>query len=223
MSLTLPKGVFIDLDGTLVDSVPDLAQAIDQMQSKLGFSPHDPDKVKHWVGNGIEKLVERAVTESMREPVNSELMSKAMPLFMMAYHQSSGKNSRVYKGVFDGLNWLKNNNIKMACITNKDTIFTLPLLTKLGLIEYFDTVICGDSLTTKKPHPAPLLHCAEQFGLSPDKTLMIGDSINDIKAAKAAAVPIVCVSYGYHQGMDIYNAKPDAVIDEFTELESLFI
>ena len=110
----------------------------------------------------------------------------------------------------------------MGCVTNKDARFTLPILDKLGIHDDFDIVISGDTLPRKKPDPAPLLHGAEFFGVTPDKAMMIGDSVSDVKASRAAGFSIVCVSYGYNHGADIRTTEPDAVIDTFAELESLF-
>ncbi|MDO7666962.1 MAG: HAD-IA family hydrolase, partial [Pseudomonadota bacterium] len=130
--------------------------------------------------------------------------------------------SQLYPAVKEGLIWLKSQGIKLGCVTNKDQQFTLPILKDLGLSEFFDIVISGDTLPLKKPDPAPLLHGAKFFGIAPENAMMIGDSISDVKASRAAGFSIVCLSYGYNHGVDIRTANPDAVIDTFAELADLF-
>lgn len=222
MTLAKPKIVLIDLDGTLVDSVPDLAWCADRMLEQLGQVPCGEDKVRNWVGNGVEKLIKRALTDDMDSEPDAELFAKGAPLFMELYLTNSCQRSRLYPAVKTGLNWLKSQQIQLGCVTNKNEAFTLPILETLGIRAFFDVVISGDTLPHKKPHPAPLLYGAEFFGVSPDKAMMIGDSVSDVKASRAAGFKIVCMSYGYNHGADIRSAEPDAVIDSFAELESLF-
>ncbi len=222
MTLDLPEVVFIDLDGTLVDSVPDLTRATNHMLSSLGLAEASETDVRSWVGNGIPRLVERALTRDMKQKADATLFEKALPLFLDYYQQFPCEKSLVYPDVFIGLDWLRANQIKIACVTNKDEKFTLPLLEKLGLNDYFELVVCGDTTPHKKPHPAPLLYGVDYFRITPEKALMIGDSINDVKAARAAGFAIICVSYGYNHGQPISAAEPDTVIDTFAELESLF-
>jgi phosphoglycolate phosphatase len=222
MTLAKPEIVLIDLDGTLVDSVPDLAWCADRMLEQLGLAPCGEAKVRNWVGNGVKKLIKRALTNDMNGEPAEALYAKAAPLFMALYLEHSCQRSVLYPDVKAGLSWLKNQQIRLGCVTNKDEAFTLPILETLGIRSFFEVVISGDTLPYKKPHPAPLLYGAEYFGVSPDKAMMIGDSISDVKASRAAGFNIVCMSYGYNHGSDIYQADPDAVIDSFAELESLF-
>lgn len=222
MTLPTPEIVLIDLDGTLVDSVPDLAWCTDRMLEQLGREPCGETQVRNWVGNGVERLIKRALTGEMDGEPGDSLYAQAAPVFMDLYKDNSCKRSRLYPEVKTGLNWLQSQNIRLGCVTNKDEAFTLPILETLQIRDYFDVVISGDSLPHKKPHPAPLLYGAEFFGVSTDKAMMIGDSISDVKASRAAGFKIVCMSYGYNHGADIRSAEPDAVIDSFAELESLF-
>jgi phosphoglycolate phosphatase len=120
--------------------------------------------------------------------------------------------------VREGLAWLKQQGFKLGCVTNKAAQFTLPLLKNLGVYDDFGIVVCGDTLPEKKPHPAPLLHAAKHFGVSPQQSLMLGDSVSDVKAARAAGFKIICMSYGYNHGQDIRTSHPDAVIDSMAEL-----
>lgn len=223
MALRLPEVVLIDLDGTLVDSVPDLAWCTARMLENLNYPACSEDDVRLWVGNGVEKLIKRALTGEMDGEPDPALYAKAVPLFMSLYKDNSCRLSRLYPEVETGLNWLQSRQIKLGCVTNKPEAFTLPILDFLGIRHFFEVVISGDSLPQKKPHPAPLLYGAEFFGVSPDQALMIGDSISDVKAARAAGFKIVCMSYGYNHGADIRSAEPDAVMDSFAELEGLFL
>lgn len=222
MALTQPEIVLIDLDGTLVDSVPDLAWSIDRMLEQLGYAPVGEDQVRNWVGNGAEKLIKRALTGDFDGEPDEELYARAAPLFMDLYRQHSCKRSRLYPHVKTGLDWLRSQQIRIGCVTNKNEAFTLPILETMQIRDYFQVVISGDSLPQKKPHPAPLLYGADFFGVSPGQSMMIGDSVSDVKASRAAGFSIVCMSYGYNHGADIRSAEPDAVIDSFAELEGLF-
>jgi len=222
MALTKPEMVLIDLDGTLVDSVPDLAWCIDEMMKAIDMPVRGEAKVRLWVGNGVPRLIERALNDQLDALPNPALYAKAQPIFMALYANNSSKRSQLYPAVLEGLKWLKDEGIKLGCVTNKDERFTLPILKDLGLVDFFDIVISGDTLPVKKPDPAPLLHGARFFDIAPGKAMMIGDSISDVKASRAAGFSIVCLTYGYNHGIDIRTADPDAVIDTFAELANLF-
>jgi len=213
-----PEMVLIDLDGTLVDSVPDLAWCVDETMKALDMPIRGEDKVRNWVGNGVPRLIERALLDQLDGSAPAELFAKASPIFMALYADNASKRSQLYPSVIQGLQWLKNHGIRIGCVTNKDEKFTLPILKDLGLHDFFEIVISGDTLPVKKPDPAPLLHGAKFFNVQPEKALMIGDSISDVKAARAAGFSIICMTYGYNHGVDIRTANPDAVIDSFAEL-----
>ena len=221
MALTKPEMVLFDLDGTLVDTVPDLAYSVDMMLQELGMPTSGEEKVRRWVGNGIERLVMRALTDSIDDQPERELYEKAFPIFLNLYTENACQRSRFYEGVEEGLSYLKENNYKLGCVTNKRGQFTDPLLKKLGIYDDFGIVISGDLLPQKKPNPMPLLHAADYFSVSPDVSLMIGDSKNDVGAARAAGFQVLCVSYGYNLGEDIRDSKPDAVVDSFAEIPRL--
>lgn len=222
MALPKPDMVLIDLDGTLVDSVPDLAWCVDETMKALNMPIRGEDKVRQWVGNGVPRLIERALIDQLDGVPDPALYAKAQPIFMALYAENPSTRSQLYPAVIEGLTWLKDQGIKLGCVTNKDEQFTLPILKNLGLFDFFEIVISGDTLAVKKPDPAPLLHGAQFFGISPKNAMMIGDSINDVKASRAAGFSIVCLSYGYNHGVDIRTASPDAVIDTFAELADLF-
>ena len=217
-----PKMVLIDVDGTLVDSVPDLTFCVDEMMKQLDMPVRGEAAVRQWVGNGVQRLTERALTNDLDGYPDADLFARAMPIFMELYAENTSKRSRLYDGVVEGLDFLQHcEGLKIGCVTNKAEQFTLPLLTDLGIVDRFEIIISGDTLPEKKPHPMPLLHAAEKLGVKPQDAVMIGDSKSDVKAARAAGFKIICMTYGYNHGEDIRNYSPDAVIDSMTELNNL--
>lgn len=213
-----PKAIFFDLDGTLLHSLPDLAWAADQMMLAMNRAAPGIELVGRWIGNGAERLIKRALTGSMEgEPPEAELC-QGKRLFQHFYEQSLATRSKPYEGVVETLERLRDRQTPLACITNKPAAFTAPLLDKLGLTHYFSLCLSGDSLANKKPHPEPLLYAADHCGMALPECLMVGDSKNDIAAARAAGCPVIAVSYGYNHGENIHQAGPDAVIDRFDEL-----
>lgn len=219
--LFAPRMVLIDLDGTLVDSVPDLAECVDAMLARLGRAPHGEAKVRDWVGNGVERLVRRALVGQLAGEPDEAEFQRAYPIFLELYAANTCKRSRLYPGVREGLDFLRSAGYPLGCVTNKAARFTEPLLAALGIADDFGIVISGDTLPRQKPDPLPLLHAAQHFGVAPQEALMIGDSISDVQAARAAGFQIICVSYGYNHGRDIREARPDAVIDSLGELPNL--
>jgi phosphoglycolate phosphatase len=215
-----PEMILIDVDGTLVDSVPDLAFCVDEMMQRLGREPRGEARVRDWVGNGVERLVRRALIGKLDgEPAGDEF-EKAYPIFLDLYAENTSKRSLLYPGVREGLDYLKAAGYALGCVTNKAAQFTIPLLKDLGVYDDFSIVISGDTLEHKKPHPAPLLHAAEFFKVQPAQALMVGDSISDVKAARAAGFSIACVPYGYNHGEDIRVARPDLVIESIAALRN---
>ncbi len=212
------KLIMFDLDGTLIDSVPDLALAVDEMLLDLNRKKAGVERVRHWVGNGAAMLVKRALSGKMiPHDIDAAYFQKAHQLFLGYYQEISGRESKLYPHVSETLKQLRQDYPYLAIITNKPEQFTPALLRAHDLPE-FDIVLCGDSLPEKKPHPAPLLHCMEALACNVDESLMVGDSVSDIKAAQAADVPVVCVSYGYNQGEDLSTYQPNTLIDSFDEL-----
>jgi phosphoglycolate phosphatase len=217
-TLHSPRMILIDVDGTLVDSVPDLAYCVDELMKALGRPVHGEAKVRNWVGNGVERLVRRALIGQLDgEPPEADY-AHAYPIFHDLYAANTSKRSRLYPGIREGIDWLKSQGYLLGCVTNKAAQFTLPLLEDLGVRDDFGIVVSGDTLPVKKPDPAPLLHAARHFGVAASESLMVGDSVSDVKAARAAGFQIVCMSYGYNHGVDIRTANPDAVIDSLVEL-----
>jgi len=213
--------VLIDVDGTLVDSVPDLAWCVDEMMRELAMPVHGEQKVRHWVGNGVERLVKRALINKLDGEPDDALYAKALPIFQDLYRDNTSKRSTLYDGVIEALEFLKGTGVQVGCVTNKASQFTLPLLEDMGIKKYFETIICGDMVERKKPDPMPLLQAAEKMGADPSKSLMLGDSVNDVTAARAAGFAIVCMPYGYNHGDDIRDSNPDAVIDSMADIKNI--
>ena len=221
MTIRKPQMILIDVDGTLVDSVPDLAFCVDEMMKALDMPVRGEASVRNWVGNGVERLVRRALTNSLDGEPDDDLFDRAMPVFMDLYQDNVSKRSELYPGVREALDYLKGGGYRLGCVTNKASTFTIPLLQDLGAHDDFETIICGDQLEKKKPDPMPLLHAAKHFGVEPEQAMMIGDSVSDVKAARAAGFQIVCMSYGYNHGEDIRDYHPDAVMDSMIEIKDL--
>jgi phosphoglycolate phosphatase len=220
--LTKPELILIDVDGTLVDSVPDLAYCIDEMMKQLDMPVRGIDAVREWVGNGVETLTKRALVNALSGEPDAGLFAKAMPIFNALYAVNNSQRSNLYPGVLETLEAFKADpDYRVGCVTNKAARFTIPILEDLGIKDFFEIIICGDTLEKKKPDPLPLLHVAEKLGIKPENALMLGDSMSDVKAARAAGFKIVCMSYGYNHGEDIRDYNPDAVIDTMTEFSGL--
>jgi phosphoglycolate phosphatase len=191
------------------------------MMRHLDMPPRGKEKVRNWVGNGVERLVQRALIDRLDGEPDAALYEKAYPVFLKLYTENTSKRSHLYPGVQEGLHYLKGAGFPLGCVTNKAAQFTEPLLRDLGIADYFSVTISGDTLPRKKPDPAPLLYAAEFFQVPPQASLMIGDSVSDVKAARAAGFQIVCMSYGYNHGEDIRASYPDAVIDSLVEIRGL--
>jgi phosphoglycolate phosphatase len=213
--------ILIDLDGTLVDSVPDLAYCVDAMMAELGLPGRGEAAVRNWVGNGVERLVQRALVNDLDGDPDPGLYARALPVFMRLYQDNTSQRSRLYPGVREGLDQLRAGGYRLGCVTNKAERFTLPLLRDKGILDAFELVVSGDTLAQKKPDPAPLLHAARLFGVAPSDSLMVGDSRSDVKAARAAGFRIVCMTYGYNHGADIRDEMPDLVLDRLDQLPVL--
>ncbi|AVD81285.1 phosphoglycolate phosphatase [Pseudomonas sp. SWI6] len=214
----LPRLVMFDLDGTLIDSVPDLAAAVDRMLLELGRPPSGLDAVRQWVGNGAQVLVRRALAGDIEhEGVDEALAEQGLALFMDAYAQSH-ELTEIYPGVKDTLRWLRKQGVEMALITNKPERFVGPLLDQMKIGRYFRWIIGGDTLPQKKPDPAALLFVMKMAGVAPEQSLFVGDSRSDVLAAKAAGVKCVGLTYGYNHGRPIHDESPNLVVDDLRAL-----
>ena len=212
------KMVMIDLDGTLIHTAPDLADCANRMLADLGRAAFPLETVMTWIGNGVPRLVKRALTGEMWGEPDTALFDQALAIFQQHYAAHVSDRSRPFPGVLEGLAVLKARGFHLACITNKAEAFTLPLLRNLDLDKYFELVLSGDSLPKQKPDPLPLRHACRHFGISPDHGVLVGDSSNDVEAARAAGMPVLCVTYGYNHGHDIRESKPDQVVDSLAQV-----
>lgn len=221
------QAILFDLDGTLIDSVPDLAAAIDIMLQSIGKLPAGEDKVNRWVGNGAGALVKRALLDcdegdelhrlQFPKEHDDAAFTSAYSIFEFAYEKRLTQATGLYPGVLKVLAELNAAGIKLGLITNKPRRFTLPLLKVLELHHYFFDVICGDDFTQKKPHPLPVLKALENLSVSAEQAIMVGDSISDIKSATAANVKTVAVTYGYNHGLAITDARNDCSADVYID------
>ncbi len=207
------KAVLLDLDGTLVDTVGDIATAANMMRASFGFAPLDPALIKTFVGKGIANLVARTLKDAVGE-VGPTALKVAVASFERQYERCFGDTSIPFPGVVEGLEALKDKGFRLACVTNKAEKFTLPLLEKTGLNRFFALTLSGDSLPEKKPHPLPLQHAAKFFECATAELLMIGDSMNDAEAARAAGCPVFIVPYGYNEGQQLRGLDCDVFIDD---------
>lgn len=213
------SAVLIDLDGTLVDSAPDIVTAANRMLGELGAPPLPFETVSGFIGKGVPNLVRRTIQSSPEAASVSE--AEAQAIFYRHYEQSNGRFGKVFPGVVQGLDILERRGYRLACVTNKPLAYTLPLLELMGLSSYFKAVVAGDSLLQMKPHPAPLFDACLQLGLSPKNGVLVGDSEVDVAAARAAGMPVYIVRYGYPGPGGLQALDCDAFIDSFMELPAL--
>ncbi len=207
------KVVLVDLDGTLLDTVGDIISAANLMRSTLGFQPLEAGVIRNFVGKGITNLVAKTLKDAVGE-VGPTALKVAVANFERQYETCFEQTSQPYPRVVDGLNALKDAGFRLGCATNKLEKFTLPLLEKTGLRNFFEIVVSGDTVAEKKPHPMQLKHAAEFFGCKISEMLLIGDSINDAEAARAAGCPVFIVPYGYNEGQELRGLDCDAFIDD---------
>jgi phosphoglycolate phosphatase len=213
--------VMIDLDGTLLDTVPDLAAAAGRMLAALGLRGRTREEIGSFIGKGIPNLVQRCLQAGAGSARAAALQAEALTLFQDFYFEESGRRSAVYPGVLEGLAQFRAMRLHLACVTNKAARFTLPLLEQKGLAPYFELVVSGDTLARKKPDPMQLAHICAAFALAPETVLLIGDSANDALAARAAGCPVVCVSYGYNEGGDVHDLDCDAIVSSLSEAANI--
>ena len=211
-SFPLPLGaILLDRDGTLLHTAPELAESANRMLRDLTRPAVSQELLMSYIGNGISWLVKRALTGDMHAEPDDVLYNQALPIFEKHYTELL-LQSKPFAGVLQGLDEMKAAGFRLGCITNKVARYTEPLLKGIGLAHYFDIVLSGDSLPEKKPHPMPLLHAAKFFGVPVEQLLLIGDSLSDTQAARAAGCPVFCVPYGYNHGEPVESLDLDAVI-----------
>ena len=222
MAQIMDKQLLIfDFDGTLIDSVPDLADATNAMLTIIGKTLYPLETIRNWVGNGSRMLVERALVgkvDVLEGELTEEAVDHAEQVFFDAYKNISGSKTVAYPDVDSGLRKLQASGFKLALVTNKPIRFVPKILQSFGWQDLFSEVLGGDSLSTKKPDPAPLLHVCEALNINPEQAVMIGDSRNDILAGQNANMDTLALSYGYNYGQDIRELNPTEAFDDFASL-----
>ncbi|MGL6177170.1 MAG: phosphoglycolate phosphatase [Vibrionaceae bacterium] len=218
------KYIAFDLDGTLVDSVPDLAHALRLMLADIGVPSVSDAMVRGWIGNGVEIMVKRALSGNVDiDPLLSpELIAQALARFEFHYRQNASSETTAYPNVYNTLASLKQAGFLLGIVTNKAQQFVPAILQQLQLEAFFNDIIGGDTLSTNKPHPQGLLFLQEKHKLKSQEIVMVGDSKNDILAAKNAHIASIGLTYGYNYGEPIADSHPDAVVDDFAALLTIF-
>ena len=220
MILSPKKLLIFDLDGTLIDSVPDLAAAVNHMLRELGYSAYEEHVIRLWVGNGAQTLVKRALSGSVTidETIDEAHFVQALNIFLTHYAKNLALHTQPYENVLTTLQHLHKKGYRLAIVTNKPVDFVAPILKALSLEALFEYFVGGDSLPERKPHPMPLLHVCEKLGTTVDETVMIGDSKNDLLAANSAHMQSIGVTYGYNYDEKISKYDPDIIVDDFAAL-----
>lgn len=213
--------VILDLDGTLIDSVPDLDTALNGMLQDMTLPAIDESSIRMFVGRGTPHLVKSTISVYLDELDATKSLNEALTLFYKHYRIVNGERSHMYPLVREGLVRMTEKGLKIACVTNKPSIFTEPLLAKNGIYPFFDVIYCADSFPKKKPDPFPMTMVCRKFHLLPRQVVAIGDSENDAKAARAAGCSLFMVPYGYNYGNPVENQQPDAVVQDLLQAMDL--
>ncbi len=211
------RAVLLDLDGTLLHTAPDLAAAANRMLGELGLPARSPEVLATFIGKGLPALVHRALTGTLDGVAEQALFARALPIFERCYGEESGERAEPFPGVVEGLERMRAFGLPLGCVTNKAGRFTTALLARTDLSQFFDCVVSGDTVSRRKPDPLPLLHACERLGARPAEALVIGDSLNDVQAARAAGCPVWCVPYGYNEGRPVSELDCDAVVDSLLD------
>ncbi|CAB3797314.1 phosphoglycolate phosphatase [Pararobbsia alpina] len=212
------RGVIVDLDGTMVDTVGDFHAALNLMLGEIALPSITPEEVVHYVGKGSEHLVRAVLAARLASDDVETRFVHALERYQHAYSSVNGRHVEVYAGVAEGLEALRTAGLQLACVTNKPHRFAVDLLEQVGLLGYFSVVFGGDSFPRKKPDPLPLLKAAEALGIAPDRMLAIGDSENDALAARAAGIAVLTVPYGYNHGQPVQSIDSDGIVGSLLEV-----
>ena len=211
------SSVTLDLDGTLLDTIADLADACDEMLRDLGREPLGVERVRRFVGKGMAVLVERCLTAADGHVPDAAWLASGISSFRHHYAAFNGRSARIYPGVREGLEAFRALGLPLGVVTNKPAAFTGPLLERTGLADFFVVSVSGDTTANKKPHPEPVLHACRVLGVPPEKNLHIGDSDNDLLAARAAGSLAWAVPYGYTEEGPVDTANCDALVCSLLE------
>ncbi len=206
------RAVLIDLDGTLVDSLPDIACAANSMRVEMGLSALSLQQIALYVGKGVDVLVHRVLTGTMDDHAPPEAFQRGKQLFDQHYSRVNGNESRTYPGVQQALDELRNKGMPLGCVTNKPRAFTLQLLERTNLKTAFAAIISGDDTQRKKPDGEPVLYACRLLGVAPADATFIGDSENDVLSARAAGCSVILVETGYNEGKSLSSLEADAIV-----------
>jgi phosphoglycolate phosphatase len=215
------KAAIIDLDGTMLHTVPDFELALNGMRAEFGLAPVDQATIEPMVGKGSEKLIRDVLALDYDDARIDAVFDQAMAAYQRHYLAINGQRSTLFPEVIEGLRALKALGLRLACVTNKPVAFTTPLLEQKGLAPWFELVYGGDSLAKKKPDPLPLLQVCRDFGLAPQAVVAIGDSSNDAEAARAAGCFVLTVPYGYNHGRPVQTINSDGIVDSLLDAAKL--
>lgn len=206
------RAAIIDLDGTMLDTVPDFELALNGMRAELGLAPIGQETITPMVGKGSEKLIRDVLALDLPPDQIEANYATAMAAYQRHYLAINGQRATMYEGVTEGLDKLRSLGLRLACVTNKPVAFARPLLAQTGLAPYFELMYGGDSLPKKKPDPLPLLQVCSDFDLPPSQVVAIGDSSNDAQAARAAGCFVLTVPYGYNHGRPVHEIDSDGIV-----------
>lgn len=209
--------ILFDLDGTLVDSASDLYRAMNMSLNVLQLPLVTEVQVRTWVGKGTSLFCE-SVLKHLTGQVDQAQHQQLLNTFLEIYNAEPCVDTQPFDGIVEFLDWGKSNGKTLVCVTNKPEAPARGILKTLGIDHYFVDTIGGDRFTERKPHPRQLLHCVEHYGVSKEQVLMIGDSSNDVEAARRAGIDCIVVSYGYNHGENIADCQPQQIVDDLREL-----
>lgn len=215
------RAVLCDLDGTLLDTAPEIAAAAADMLAELGLHPVPAETVRGFIGKGIPHLVARTLESSLGQRVDERRIGSGIESFFFHYEKQNGRLATAYPGVREGLAALHAAGLALACVTNKAARFAAPLLEATGLAAFFPVIISGDTTPRKKPAADPILAACERLRVPPARAVMVGDSLNDALSARAAGCAVLLVPYGYSEGLDVHAIECDGIVPTLLHVAGL--
>lgn len=215
------RAAIIDLDGTMLDTVPDFEAALNGMRADLGLGQITQATIKPLVGKGSEKLVRDALLLDWDAARVEAVYEEAIAGYQRHYLAINGERSTLFEGVLEGLQAMRDQGLRLVCVTNKPVAFTLPLLDQKGLAPYFEQVFGGDSFAKKKPDPMPMTQACAALDLAPGQVVAIGDSSNDAESARGAGCFVLTVPYGYNHGRPVQEIQSDGIVNSLLDAANL--
>jgi phosphoglycolate phosphatase len=215
------EAVLVDLDGTLVDTLPDLAMAARGMLAELNLPPLEVAQIRNFIGHGVARLVRRTVETATAESADASLLARAEEAFDARYLACSGRAAIVYPGVTQGLEEMRAGGLRLACITNKAMRYARPLLESIGLALHFDAILTPEDVERPKPAPDLCLEACRRLEVVPARTVIVGDSAVDAEAGRAAGCRVLLVPYGYREGRDLREIEADGIVATLSEAARL--